>query len=184
MAETFTPSPDFADVGGGQTIERDGFTIRAKIVHDPHCGEPWKAHDGHGPVSDWRPMRSKRPGEWVLNRDGESARFYDMAEAAKIARRDGWGCEGGRLEGESARQYAARAALADFKRLKAWCNDEWTWAGVVLEVERAGVTLTDRYAHALWGIESDAGDYFAEVANDLLSEALDAARAKLAELAA
>jgi hypothetical protein len=41
-------------------------------------------------VSDWE-RRDKRPGEWVLNTDHGSKRFYDAQEANKIAKRDGWG---------------------------------------------------------------------------------------------
>lgn len=72
--------------------------------------------------------------------------------------------------------------------LDAWKRDEWFYCGVCVTVEREGVQLTGRYDHALWGVEcnypgSDNG-YLREVANDYVSEALGAARAKLGELAA
>lgn len=79
------------------------------------------------------------------------------------------------------RQYAALAARADFDRLKAWCDDEWCWIGVEVVAEKAGVRLGGA---SLWGIESDAGDYLVEVTNELISEALDDARAKVAALTA
>ena len=47
------------------TIERDGFTLRARIEHDSDTGAPWEEHDGHGPVSDWE-VRDKLPGELIL----------------------------------------------------------------------------------------------------------------------
>ena len=62
---------------------------------------------------------------------------------------------------------------------KAWLNDEWFYGGVVLSVEKAGIML-DEHAASLWGIEMNypEGDnkYLAEVANELLSEALEAGR--------
>ena len=48
------------------------------------------------------------------------------------------------------------------------------YVGVVLSVSRKGIVLK-KYAASLWGIESDSGDYFNEVANELFSEALEAA---------
>jgi len=84
--------------------------------------------------------------------------------------------------------YAAAAAERDFAALKAWCEDEWRYYGVSVTIERAGVELVGDYAHALWGIEGNYpgsdNSYFTDVANDLLDEALDDARAKLAELVA
>jgi hypothetical protein len=162
------------------TCEVDGFKVTARIERDDHTGAPWKEHDGHGPVSDWT-RRAKRPGERVLNDDRGSKRFYDFAEAVRIARRDGWGGEG-----RTAGMRAADAAERDFKALQAWCNDDWFWCGIVLSVEKAGVDLIDEYAVALWGIECNypgsQNAYLTEVANDLLPQALDLAREKIAEL--
>lgn len=93
------------------------------------------------------------------------------------AKAEGWGAEGA-TSGEQAHN----AAEADFQRLRAWCNDGWYYVGVTLSVSRKGVTLTDDYAHALWGIESDSGAYLTEVANELLNDALEAAREKLKSL--
>ena len=167
----------------GQTItgEREGFTFIATIHADDDSTPPWKREDGHGPVTDWQ-SRDKGPGELVLNSDRTSKRFYDFAEACRIARRDGWGCAGGQLPGESKRTYAARAAMADYERLRHWCADDWSYVGVAVTVEKDGVRLTGPYDHAIWGVESDCGDYLTELANEYLEEALEAARAKLASL--
>ena len=170
------------------TVEVDGFTLTATIYHDDsHCA-PWEAEDGHGPVSDWRSVGyrghpAKSPGERPLCADRGSARFYDFAEACRIALREGWGTLDGRRENETDRAYAARAAEEDFKRLRRWCTDEWYYVGIAVTVERADVRLTGRYDHAVWGIESDCGSYLNEVAADLAEEAMSAAREKLAELA-
>lgn len=183
--------PKFADAftspaipGETLKLEVDGFVITATIHSDPDIGAPWKESDGHGPVSGWRHGNSKRPGELELNDDGASSRFYDFAEACRIARRDGWGVAGGRLDGETARQYAARAAMADFQHLKAWCDDEWQWVGVALQVSKEGVDLTGDYGAALWGIDSLSADHITDTANDLIREALNEAQATLDRLKA
>jgi hypothetical protein len=179
---TFT-FQDPADDGETSALERDGFTLKATIYRDDDTTPPWKRHDGHGPVSDWRPCDSKRAGELVLSQDGRSCRFYDFAGAVEIAKRDEWG-GGSPPEGATKGQIAEAAARADFENLRAWCADEWFWCGVAVTVSKAGVQLTGQYDNALWGIENTAGAYLAEVAEELASEALPAARAKLAELTA
>jgi len=176
-------------VSDGDTIKCtvDGFELTATVHHDPDAGMPWEREDGHGPVSEWT-SRDKQPGERVLSSDRQSKRFYNFAEAVEIAKRDGWDAEpfGQGTAGER----AARAAEADFKALKAWCNDEWTYAGVAVTVEKEGVRLTGKYDHALWGIEINYPDgtgpnpYLLEVANEEVSEALEAAKAKIAKLCA
>jgi hypothetical protein len=87
------------------TIEEAGATFRVTFPYDDSSDAPWEREDGHGPVSDWRNGRytytgrpSKAPGERPLCSDGGSARFYDFAEACRIARRDGWGWLPGELE--------------------------------------------------------------------------------------
>lgn len=167
-------------------IERDGFTLRARIKHDSDTGAPREEHDGHGPVSDWRRRNyagryDKRPGELLLCDDGRNARFYDFAEACRIARRDGWNAVPYDVPRETPRQRAAKAALADYNRLRGWCDDSWNWCGVVVTASRAGVELGTA---SLWGIESDTGAYLVEVANELAAEALANAAAKVQETVA
>ena len=151
------------------TAEVNGLTITARIEIDDNSIPPWDNECGHGPVSGWT-TRAKAPGEKVLVSDGRSRRLYDFAEAVRIAKRDGWDTEPYR-QGTKA-QRAARAAEEDFRRLQRWCNGDWCYVGVVVSVSRDGEVL-DNYAASLWGIESDAYDYLAEVANDLAQEALD-----------
>lgn len=63
--------------------------------------------------------------------------------------------------------------------MDAWKADKWFYCGVILSVKIEDVELTD-HAASLWGIEANYPDskneYLTEVANELLSEALDAAR--------
>lgn len=78
------------------------------------------------------------------------------------------------------RQYAARAAMADFERLRGWCNDDWFYIGVIVApvCDCCGEVDEDK-AQSLWGIESDCEDYHAEVAQELANEliALDESKA-------
>lgn len=67
----------------------------------------------------------------------------------------------------TARQYAAGAARADYERLRAWCNDEWCYIGVVVTRDETGET------ESLWGVESDAGEYIRDVARELAEQLLD-----------
>lgn len=157
----------------GDTFTHDGLTFRLQIIPDHDHGAPWDEEDGHGPVSDWT-TRDKRPGEMVLCEDGRgrAKRFYDFAAAMRQAKAEGWnhapytGTRGER---------AVRAVFADFKRLQDWCEDRWQWCGVVVTCE----DLPEEPKASLWGIESDAGDYFEEVARDLADELISAYAAEV-----
>ncbi len=65
--------------------------------------------------------------------------------------------------------------------MAAWKNDEWFYCGIILSVTIDETELTD-HAASLWGIEANYPDsdnvYLSQVANELLSEALDAAKAE------
>ena len=161
------------------TITRNGLTFRVTHEQDTDHGAPWEACDGHGPVSEWT-SRDKLPGELVLNSDGRQCRYYDYAEACRIARRDGW--DAPPYKTGTARQRAARAARADFEYLRAWCSDEWTYMGVIVELLDDDGEAVD--SASLWGIESDAGEYLDEVAAELVDELTSAAPEKLRTKAA
>lgn len=70
--------------------------------------------------------------------------------------------------------------------MRAWENDEWWYCGVAVTVRREGVQLTSQYGNAFWGVECNypgsANEYLLTVANELASEALEEAKAKLKEL--
>lgn len=195
------------------TITVGRHTFAVTIEPDQAHGAPWDEEDGHGPVSDWA-RRAKAPGEIELHSDRHGwRRYYDFAEACRIARKDGWGYLPGRMvvdrfahsgarkfrayvAGRSdltaygrdrnaaasalyamhratmtRRQYAAQAAMADFDRLRQWCDDQWCYVGVVVELlDRDGDGTG--YTASLWGIESDSYDYLADVALELAEEVL------------
>lgn len=146
-----------------ESIEHSGHTITINWFYDQDCEAPWEHEDGHGPVSEWT-NREKRPGERVLVQDRHSKRYYDFAEAIKIAKRDGW--DAPPYKTGTRAQQAARAVERDFEYLKGWCNDEWHWAGYQIEIEGMA------YEDSLWGIDSPSIDQFT-------TEALETAKAWL-----
>jgi len=146
-----------------ETREAHGRTWKVEWFYDEDTGAPWKEHDGHGPVSDWE-RREKTPGEMILNSDRGSKRFYDFQAAVKQAREEGWNVAPYIWPSKGAQ--AAAAALADFKRLYGWCNDKWHWCGVRVTLEDTDIDAS------LWGIESDAEDYFEEVIADLMADCM------------
>ena len=69
----------------------------------------------------------------------------------------------------------------------AWLNDEWFYCGIILSVTIDETELTD-HAASLWGIEANYPDsknaYLSQIANELLSDALDAAKLERERLCA
>ena len=172
----------YACAGDTIACDVDGFDCVARIEHDDDTTPPWQRADGHGHVTDWV-RRGKNAGERVLFEDRGSFRYYNFAEAVKIAKRDGWGVTGGKRDGETDAQYAARAAEQDYEALRAWCADEWLYVGVVVTVSREDVELA---SSSCWGIDCNYpgsdNSYLTEIANEELPQALNEAKAKIAAL--
>ena len=148
-------------------FEHDGHQFRVSFPFDADHGAPWDEEAGHGPVSDWT-RRDKAPGERVLAVDHGSKRYYDFAAAVRIARRDGWDTPpyGAGAPGER----AARAAEADFARMRAWLADEWHYCGCF-------VTLLDATEQeSIWGLEDDCSAYLTETAHELAGAILSEIR--------
>ena len=164
------------NVHDGAHIELpDGYYLKVEIKPDDDTEAPWERVYLHGPVSDWV-RRDKRPGERMLYTDGWSRRYYDFAEAVKLAKRDGWGLAPERqkeFEAKAGRaltkaEVAQQAVVDDFNRLRAWCAGHWWYVGVVVTLHDDSDNEIDE--RSLWGIESDSGDYLKEVAKDLGNE--------------
>lgn len=154
-------------IADGDTFAFEGFTFKARIQHDQDHGAPWREEDGHGPISDWT-TRDKAPGELIVSEDRGARRFYDFAAAVRIARADGW--NSAPFTGTRG-QRAARAARADFERMRDWCADRWHYIGVIVQaIDEDGAEIGQ--PASLWGIESDAGEYLAEVAHELAADCL------------
>lgn len=113
-------------VMGGEEL-----VFSVEFEDDNDHGTPWENECGHGPVSDWT-TRDKAPGELVLAADRSHKRYYDFAEACRIALRDEWDAAPYNDGSETPRQQAAKAARADYDNLRAWCNDDWRYVGVIV----------------------------------------------------
>lgn len=142
----------------------DGYKVTVSCYQDTDMGPPWKEHDGHGPVSEWRCSGSKSPGERELYNDGRSSLFYDWREAVVIARRDGWGLRdedkaalarklGKPVESLTRGEIIDAAVLRDFERLRAWCNNEWFWVGYMTTIVAPDGEEID--GDSVWGWDSE-----------------------------
>jgi hypothetical protein len=162
-------------------LEHKNHVFEVSIVRDEDMREPWKEHDGHGIISDWT-RREKKPGERVLCSDRESKRYYDFEETTKLALKDGWGCDTAVLETRLKRKPTKKEVVAesveqDFRRMQAWCDDEWYWVGVCVTLLKADSDAPSGYfktkhKHSVWGVESDAGEYLTELARENADEIL------------
>lgn len=157
------------------TVKCGAYSVRVKCSRDDMMGEPWKEHDGHGPVSDWRAKDSKRAGERILCEDRGMARFYDFAAAVKLAKADGW--DALPYKTGTAGERAVRAVEKDMQYLADWCADRWCWVYVVAEVSRNGAVIGQE---SCGGIESE-GDYWREMAAELAQGLIDADKAERRE---
>lgn len=147
----------------------DGVDYIVDVVRDDSGESPWNREDGHGEVTEWV-RRDKKPGELVLMKDRGSFRYYDYAGAMETAKKDGWG-HGPDVAGETPAQKAHRAVMADYARLKAFCDNEWEYVGVVVYPINEDDEPRRKWGELLWGIESDSGDeYFADIAKELAGE--------------
>jgi hypothetical protein len=158
-------------IGDGDTFELEGLRFRARHVRDEGMGAPWKEHDGYGIVSDWT-GREQAEGELVLAQDRSLHRFYDVDATLKKAREEGWGVAE-EAAGKTKDEILALAVQHDYEHLKAWCDDEWYWMGVAVDMLDSEGNVLDRpdCHDALWGIESDSGDeYLDEVARECAGE--------------
>lgn len=135
----------------------DGEKYIVEWCYDTCSGAPWENSDFHGPVSDWE-RRAKRPGERILNTDRGARRFYDFQQAMRDAVTL-WGCKPG--------PDAVDAVERDYAYLRAWCNDEWHYCGIVVTLTDDDGEKTD-VQHSLWGIESDCSSYHSDVIRELV----------------
>jgi len=182
------------DIYPGHTLAEittpDGLRAVFTVEYDSDASPPWE-DDGHGPVSDWE-TRPKRAGELILHANRSARRYYDFAEACRIALADGWGYDGKSAAehvaaGLTRRQVAANAARADFAALRAWCRDDWYYAGVVVTISDAEEDV-ELASASIWRVDvnypGSDNAYIDEIAADVLADALHDARARRARIAA
>jgi hypothetical protein len=147
----------------------NGYAVRIRINPDTSTKAPWDSSDGHGPVSGWL-KRDKKPGEWVLNAHCGDHRFYDAAEATRIAERDSWGLGADAIQELVARlkkadaseltrgEIIAEAVRRDYELLREWCNDEWPCIGLTAELIRESkhgmFEVLKELTASYWGLDS------------------------------
>lgn len=152
-----------------------GVSFSLTTEPDDDADAPWDREDGHGPV---RYARNKAAGDLFLHHGWRADRFYGYAEACRLALKDGWGYGGKgvaewQATGLTKRQIAANAARADFERMRAWCNDEWYYCGVIVTMlDGNDEPMGTEFSASLWGIESDSDDYIKEVGAELADDFL------------
>lgn len=133
-----SPTRGWVFDGEVRELTIDGHTYRFRVnVENDDKGAPWDEEAGHGPVSDWT-TRDKRPGERVLSSDHGSKRFYDVAEANRIAKREGWGLS-------EAQRQALIARLAKDRVVRRPVGEATVshrFGGLMLEHRRATETVT------------------------------------------
>lgn len=156
------------------TFEFEGRIFHIEFLDDYDSSPPWKESDGHGPVSEWT-CRDKKAGEWVLCEDYPSRRYYDFAEAMRIAKRDGWGAPpyGVGTKGER----AVRAVTADFEYLRRWCTDQWKYVTlhiVLFNEDDDDILYEDYLGRVEYDYTSDG--YWLEEARGLAANIMDEVR--------
>lgn len=135
----------------------NGLYAIVKLEYDDHYDPPWENSDAHGVVSDWE-NREEYDRRWVLNQDRGDYRYYDWRETLKIAKRDGWGTRNGDLMG---------AVRRDFEYLRGWCNDDWCYVGLIVELYDADDNLIEE--DSCWGYESFCEDYLCSEARSRMA---------------
>lgn len=145
--------------------EAPGHEFRLRVMADDTSEAPWERCDGHGPVRCGS-SSDKRPGERLLCSSHHSRWYYDWQAACKLARKDGWN-----TKPYDAPNQIERAVQADFDYLRRWLNNDWCYIGVCVELlDEDGDPATDKYANAVWGIESESDEYIAEVAIEMANQ--------------
>lgn len=158
-----------------ETFEIEGFT--ANVYADDSHGNPWEEEDGHIDPEYFHREADVPRGYTIMSTHGRGCWAYDTRAAILKASRERWGLSPSSREYQAIRvkpghtkptrsQVRMAAIRADAWRMAQYINGDWCYVGV--SVVRTGET--DSYAHAVWGIESDAGEYLHEVAIEIAGE--------------
>lgn len=128
----------------------NGWKLVFTIEHDSDCGPPEKEWEGHGPTEWVHRSLEDWESDWVLCWDGHSKLLYDVREARRIAKRDGWCMAKTDTE-------IAEAVKSDFNHLFGYYNEHWWYVGITVELQdENGDTLDE---DSCWGYESNCMDY-------------------------
>jgi hypothetical protein len=163
-----------------EVFEYQGFSFRVTVEQDCDMGAPWEEHDGHGIVSDWT-TRDKASGERVLYSDRYSKRFYDVQGTMARAYAEGWGLSDKsraalmyRLGKKTGRDFTvhpltkgeivAEAVRLDFEYCRGWCNEDWQWQWIKVELLDDDKEPIPGFEDSIGGVEGSDDDYLVEIA--------------------
>ena len=153
------------------TATIDGVTIRIEYFYDDtYRGKPWEEYDGNvniyskGYRGRYGPVE-KKPSEIILKTNGDTVWAYDLREALKTARDEGWctGCDW--AQGLTKKQTALKAVQQNVEFWRGWLNDDWHYVGAVCTVLDSEGEETDN-TESCWGFES-LNDYHTEAAQEM-----------------
>lgn len=168
-----------------EEITHAGRRFLVSLFYDDSSSAPWENGDGHGPVRFISDRESLARGEIVLHNCNRGRYVYDFGAAIVQAARDKWGLSPDSLAKLTQRlgkkptraQIRAQSVRDDVSYLRGWCDDDWRYCGVCVQVIGAdGEPVGDKFDHAVWGVEyavwgvESCGDYWRTVADDLASE--------------
>lgn len=163
----------------GDTFQHRGITFLVTLEDDDCHAPPWVENDGHGEVTGWQRADYMNPprGYWRLNWDRGSERLYNWRESLAIAKRDSWGLAPDAYAGlakrlgrePTGRDIRKEAVRRDFEYLRAWCNDDWRYIGVIVEAlgQPAGEVIA---SDAIWGVPSCDEDHIEALARDMAED--------------
>ena len=172
---------------GSAEWEQDGFQMQAKLVDD-YEGRGLDDDEALGEFSDYAP---DKPGEYIkidptgsekftLERAGigpsaytygDYEQYWSNGSTGTVAETRASMSKLG-MSKQVAEEWARANARMFYERALRTLDGDITYVGVVVTASRAGVELGE---NSLWGIESDSGDYFNEVASDCAGEAISQA---------
>jgi len=139
------------------TLQIGKHTFKVYVAADDTGRLPWEDDCiFEDVVSDWT-RNAKRPWQRTLSEDRGSRRHFDVRQYIKVAKAQG--CTGAQ---------AAEQLERSFGYLRRFCADQWSYVGVI--VKRVDAEGEELESDSLWGIESDATDYIAEVARDMAQD--------------
>lgn len=135
----------------------NGWSLKFTLEYDSDCGPPEKECDGHGPTQWVHHCLEDWERDWVLCWDGYSKLLYDVREARKQAKRDGWCMAKSDAEIKVAVQ-------GDFDYLYGYYNDDWHYVGIVVELLDENDVVIDEWS--CWGFETSDPMYLDSEARD------------------
>lgn len=154
-----------------ETIEHSGQTVRIEYFYDDtYFGAyPWADCCGDVDIrtkpASYYGQTEKKPSEVIFHTNRNTAFYYDIREAHKTARAEGWctGCDW--AKGLTKRQIAAKAVRQNVEFWRGYLNDQWYYVGAVCTVLDSEGEETDD-TESCWGFET-FNDYHEEAAQEM-----------------